>query len=97
MGRARIKLRNTGEAANYYLARPKPFSPWFKVWLWCLGLLGKAKKYEATETDPTTRVRSVLHGYAYKGVIYLTKQEVFTPTQAHMRDMERAFFGSKKL
>jgi hypothetical protein len=95
MGKQRIKLRTKEAAVNFYAARPWTFSRWMKLKLVVLGWLGLAKKYSATETDPKTGVRTTLHGYAYKGSIYLTKQEVFTPAQAHVKDMEKALFGKK--
>lgn len=74
MGTLRIKLRNKEQAANFYLARPRTFTRRFKAWLWVLGLLGYAKKYTSMEKDKHGRPHVELHGYAYKGAIYVTKQ-----------------------
>lgn len=79
MGKPKIKLRTTEQAANYYFARPVTYSTWFKAWLRVLAFFGKAKKYVATDTDPKTGVRVELHGYAYKGAVYLTKQVIVEP------------------
>lgn len=74
MGKPRIKLRTTEQAANFYLARPHTFTYWRMVWLTVLGWCGLAKKYTSREYDTKGRPLVELHGYAHKGAIYLTKQ-----------------------
>lgn len=74
MGTMRIKLRTKEAAANFYLARPHTYTRSFKLWLWVLGALGLAKKYSSRENDKLGRPAVELHGYAYKGAIYVTKQ-----------------------
>lgn len=81
MGRQRIKLRTKEQAINYALARPQPYSRWMKMKLVVLGWLGLAKKYEASDIDAKTGVRTTVRGYACQGVLYLTEQEINYPSQ----------------
>ncbi len=78
MGKPKIKLRTKEQATSYYMARPHVYSGWFKVWLWVLSVLRLAKKFTSREYDTKGRLTIELHGYAYKGAVYLTKQVVWS-------------------
>lgn len=102
MGKQTIKFKRKEDAQNFYLARPHTFTRGFSLWLWVLGLLGLAKKYVSRENDKQGRPLAELHGYAYKGAIYVTKEvtweyesEQARKLRLHSKAMDKAMFGAK--
>ena len=77
MGRYRIKPRNVREKAAVMMARPRPYSGWLRVLLPALCFFGRAKRYTSQENDAQGRIKVRLTGYAYKGTVYMTKEETW--------------------